>query len=112
MFHADKTVTIYRKAWDPDNAVDVYHGTVVDGVSFFSRVVSAVTTDGLTSSNEAVCRIPLELYTEELKTGDLICEGAHTVSPQSITEIQNPFTIVGITRNTSGREAHIKVVAK
>lgn len=112
MHHAEKTVTIYRKGWDADKAVDTYSGTVVRGVSFFSRVVSTVTTDGLTAANEAVCRIPIGAYSGELKNGDLICEGSQNVAPQNITEIQNPFTIVGVTMNTTGKEPHIKVVAK
>lgn len=112
MRHADKTVTVYRKEWDADKAVDVYHGLVIPGVSIFCRVATAVTTDGLTASNEVVCRIPAPLYSKELRNGDLICEGAHKTSPQSVADIPNPFVIVGITKNTSGKEPHIKVVAK
>ena len=112
MLHANKTVTVYVKTWDADKAVDVYHGLVIKGVSFFARDVSNPGTDGMTASNEAVCRIPVSLYKKELKPGDLICEGAHTVAPKSVDEIISPFTIVSVTKNTIGMGQHIKVVAK
>lgn len=112
MFHADKTVTVYVKTWDADKAVDVYHGLVLKGVSFFARKVSIAGTDGLTDSNEAVCRIPVAMYKQELKPGDLICEGVHAVAPNSVDEIHSPFTIVSVTKNTGGKGPHIKVVAK
>ena len=41
MRNANKTVTVYHKEWDEENAVDVYRGTVLSGVFFFSRIATA-----------------------------------------------------------------------
>ena len=118
MHHADKTVTVYRKEWDEENAVDVYRGTVLSGVSFFSRISTAVSPDGLTAACEGVLRIPLAAYPNVLvlKNGDLVCEGSLTKNPESVAQLDNlcpyVFTVVGITRNTSGRAPHVKVVCK
>lgn len=58
MHHADKTVTVYHKTWDQEQGVDVYKGAVLKEVSFFVRINTAVSTDGLTAASEAVLRIP------------------------------------------------------
>lgn len=118
MHHADKTVTVYHKKWDEDKGIDSYHGTVLDGISFFSRIATAVSTDGLTAACEATLRIPVEICPErlEIKNGDLVCEGSLTEKPANRAEIETlcpyAFTVVGITRNTSGRAPHVKVVCK
>ena len=118
MRHADKTVTVYQKQWDADRGVDAYQGTVVSGVSFFSKIATTVSTDGLKAACEATLRIPLVVLPSglSLKNGDLVCEGALQTNPAGRLEIDNissqVFTIVGITRNTSGREPHVKVVCK
>ena len=118
MHHADKTVTVYHKEWDPDAGVDVYVGTVIPNVSFFSRINTAVSKEGLQTASEGVLRIPLENLPEDLvlKNGDLLCEGeleTEGMQPSELDELcPYVFTVVGITRNTSGRGAHVKVVCK
>ena len=118
MYHAEKTVTVYRKEWDAEKGVDRYRGTVLENVSFFSRIATNVSTDGLNAACEGTLRIPMESYPEglELRNGDLVCEGSLTEKPASRAEIDGlcpyVFTIVGITRNTSGRAPHVKVVCK
>lgn len=118
MHHADKTVTVYHKEWDEDNAVDAYRGTVLSGVSFFSRIATAVGTEGLTAACEGTLRIPMEAAPDGLvlKNGDLVCEGALQTDGMCPGDLDDlcpyVFTVVGVTRNTSGREPHIKVVCK
>ena len=118
MRNADKAVTVYHKEWDEEDAVDVYRGTVLSGVSLFSRTSTAVTTDGLTAACEAVLRIPLDTCPcdFELRNGDLVCEGALQTDGLRPSELDSlcpyVFTVVGISRNVSGREPHIKVVCK
>jgi hypothetical protein len=118
MRHADKTVTVYRKTWDPETGLDVYRGTVIENVAFFSRISTAVSTDGLTAACEGVLRIPMEVYPEgmELHNGDLVGQGSLAADPRDRAEIDSlcpyVFTIVGVTRNTSGEGAHVKVVCK
>lgn len=118
MHHADKTVTVYHKTWDPDAGVDIYEGTVIPDVSFFSRTSTTVSTDGLQAACEGILRVPLENWPEdlELKNGDLLCEGeleTEGMRPSDLDELcPYVFTVIGITRNTSGRGAHVKVVCK
>lgn len=117
MHNARKTVTVYHKSWDADKGVDIYEGTIVKGVSFFSRVCTTVTTDGLTAASEAVLRIPEEVMPGDLnlKNGDLVCEGelaTEGMTPGTLMDITTVFTVVGITRNFSVFGSHIKVVCK
>jgi hypothetical protein len=118
MRHANKTVTVYHKIWDPEKGMDVYKGTVLKGVSFFSKVATAVTTDGLTAASEAVLRIPEEVVPEDLtlENGDLVCEGelqTEGMRPGDLKPLcPYVYTVVGITRNLSVFGSHIKVVCK
>ena len=118
MRNANKTVTVYHKEWDEENAVDVYRGTVLNSVSFFSRISTAVSTDGLAAACEGILRIPMKVYPDDLalENGDLVCEGVLQTEVARLSELDGlchyVFTIVGITRNTSGREPHVKVVCK
>lgn len=118
MHHAERTVTIYHREWDAKSGADVYLGTVLAGVSFFSKTATAVSTDGLTAACEGVLRIPLKTYPDSLviKNGDLVCEGAvqkvMKMPSELVGECPYVFTIVGITRNDVGRVPHIKVVCK
>ena len=118
MKHADKTVTIFRKSWDADAGVDIYEGTVIPNVSFFSRISTAVSTDGLVAACEGILRIPMEAYPQGLglKNGDLVCEGKLKTEGMQLSNLDSlcpyVFTIVGITVNGSGQGAHVKVVCK
>lgn len=118
MHHADKTVTVYHKEWDEENAVDIYRGTVLNDVSFFSRISTTVSTDGLVAACEGTLRIPMEACPDglELKNGDLVCEGKLKAEVARLSDLDSlcpyVFTIIGITQNTGGREPHIKVVCK
>ena len=118
MHNARKTATVYHKEWDPDNGIDVYRGTVLKNVSFFSRVCTTVTTDGLTAASEGILRIPEEVVPENLTlvNGDLVCEGvlpADGMRPDALSKLcPYVFTVVGITRNFSVFGSHIKVVCK
>ena len=118
MRHANKAVTVYHKSWDKENAVDVYHGTVIRGVSFFSRVSTAVSTEGLSAACEGILRIPEEVLRSDLtlENGDLVCEGAlqtEGLRPGDLDKLcPYVFTVVGITRNYSVFGSHVKVVCK
>ena len=117
MRNAHKTVTVYHKGWDPQNGADTYKGTVLKGVSFFCRVCTTVTTEGLTAASEAVLRIPEEVMPDDLtlKNGDLVCEGdlpTEGMQPGALSDITTVYVVVGITRNFSVLGSHIKVVCR
>lgn len=118
MRHADKTVTVYRKLWDKEKGADMYHGVVLAGVSFFSRISTAVATEGLTAACEGMIRIPMSVCSNgfTIQNGDLVCEGALQTEGLRPAELNDlcpyVFTVVGATRNTSGKEPHIKLVCK
>lgn len=118
MHNARKTVTVYHKEWDTDKGIDVYRGTVLKNVSFFSKVCTTVTTDGLTAASEGILRIPEEVVPDNLTlvNGDLVCEGAlqtEGMQPGALKDLcPYVYTVVGITRNFSVFGSHIKVVCK
>lgn len=118
MRHANKTVTVYHKSWNPEKGVDIYKGTVLKGVSFFSKVATSVTTEGLTAASEAVLRIPEEIIPVDfaLVNGDLVCEGelqTEGMRPGVLNDLcPYVYTAVGVTQNFSVFGSHIKAVCK
>jgi hypothetical protein len=118
MHHADKTVTVYSKKWDEEKGVDSYRGTVLNGVSFFPRIATAVSTDGLTAACEAALRVPLDIWSDDLDitNSDLAGEEALLQAPANRAELDKlcpyVFTVEGVTRNLCGKGAHVKVVCK
>lgn len=118
MRHTEKTVTVYCKRWDGEKGADVYRRMVLAGVSFFSRISTTVSTDGLAAACEGTLRIPMVSYPDDLalKNGDLLCEGALETDVELVSELDKlcpyVFTVVGVTHNTAGRCPHVKVVCK
>ena len=118
MHHTEKTVTIYHREWNAEKGADEYRRTVLAGVSFFSKIATVVSTDGLTASCEGILRIPMKTYLDgvAIQNGDLVCEGDVQkdikMPSQLVNKCPQVFTVIGITRNDTGREPHIKVVCK
>lgn len=118
MHHADKVVTLYRKGWDADMGLDTYAGTVIPNVSFFTRIATAVSDEGMAAACEGIMRIPVAVLPggKEPKNGDLVCAGRLPVAGQTPDTLDDlcpyVFTVVGVTLNTGGREPHVKVVCK
>ena len=118
MKNADKTVTVYHKMWDRWKGVDIYTGTVLEGVSFHASIKTNVSTDGLTHACEATLRIPAGTEPEDfqISTGDLVCEGNLPISGVGPGEIATlcpyVYTAIGVTRNNSVCAPHVKVVCK
>ena len=118
MRNANKTVTVYRKVWDEETAADIYPGTVLKNVSFFSRISTAVKTDGTEAECEGILRIPLNFAncSIQLRNGDFVCEGALPTTGQRPGTLSDlcpyVFTVVSVTRNDTGKAPHMKVVLK
>lgn len=131
----DDTLTLYNRRHDPANDRDVYHRTVISGISWYSTVKSTVTERGLKSANLYTIRIPLDAdfngknwidpkgYTEAgdvsnlftLNEGDLIVKGKVsleiTVPAQIHQQFSEAFTVLSVTDNRRALNAkHWKVV--
>ena len=52
MKEANKTVTVFNAKMDPESGFDVYHPTIIKGVSVFLQVASEVTLSGLNAANK------------------------------------------------------------
>lgn len=128
------TVTVLNKKLDPEKGWYIYNPTVIRGVSWYSRIVSNVDSNGLHAANEFVIRIPLDAdfggkeyitpidYENEtiiagvftLANGDVIVKGEvdGSLTPAQLKEQNYEFcTILGVTDNRRAPNAkHFKVV--
>lgn len=119
----DAVITVFNAKHDPEKDCDVYHGTVLEGVSWYEQTVSNVTTDGLKAANRVIVRIPKSVLIDKyvnplyyakaddvtglctLQTGDVIVKGALYVSgmtpAQLHSEYKDVMTVLGVTDNTN-----------
>ena len=133
MKEANKTVTVFNAKMDPVSGFDVYHPTIIKGVSVFLQVASEVTLSGLNAANKITVRVPInanfsgkayvkpvefrqadpaEVFT--FKQGDVMVEAEET-EPMDPVQLKAKYgeviTILGVTDNRSRpREPHWKVV--
>lgn len=127
-------ITVFNARLNPDTGSDVYIGTVISGVSWFSENVSSVDSSGLKAANKFTIRIPAtanfgnKAYTAPLdyagavdvsglftlRNGDIVVHGAVTaldLRPAALHKNYEAFTILGVTDNRRARNApHWKVV--
>lgn len=116
-------ITVFNAKYDPVQDCDVYHGTVLTGVSWYEQAVSGVTTEGLKAANRVTVRIPVEVLSEKyvsplyyanaddvtglctLQTGDVIVKGALYASGMTPAQLHNEYkdvmTVLGVTDNTN-----------
>lgn len=130
----NETVTVFNRKLDTDKGWDVYNATVIQGVSWYSHIVSAVDSTGLHAANEFIVRIPIDAdssgktyvdpitYENEaiiagvftLANGDFIVKGAvdESLTPAQLKEQNLEYcTILGVTDNRRAPNApHFRVV--
>ena len=125
------TITVFNRRLDPDTGYEIYTPTVIRGVSWYSHVDSAVTSDGLKAANKITIRIPIDAdfdgksYVEPvnytggageftLRSGDYIIKGseAEPLTPaQARARYGEIATILGVTDNRRApRAKHWRVV--
>lgn len=130
----DETITVFNAKLDKETGYDCYHSTVIKGVSWFCKILSAV-DKGLKAANQFTIRIPEnadfdgKTYVEPLeyaeaddisglftlKNGDIIVHGAVTgdnLKPADLHRNYEAFTIMGVTndRRPYVRAPHWKVI--
>ena len=130
----NETITVFNSQFDPVSDKDIYHGTVIQNVSWFREVLASVIQTGLKSADKFTIRIPVDAdfggktYVDPIsyatsdpgstftfKNGDIIVQGAVPVEGQTPKLLQKQYsgfvTILGVTDNRKmRREPHWKVV--
>lgn len=119
----DKTVSLFNKVFDPATRAPAWNKTLLVGVSWYARDVSAVTGDGLKIADQYTVRIPNDAgyvppgaYTGEgwtLQKGDYMALGDVEYTPtMQQTYGANCMTITSITDNRRARGKHFKVLGQ
>lgn len=130
----EDTITVINGKLDREAGMDVYHATVIAGVSWFFNTVTTVDSSGLKAANQVTIRIPEgadasgkhyatpeafaagepeQLFT--LRPGDLVVHGRveENLRPAELKERGYELaTILAVTDNRRGRAPHWKVTGK
>lgn len=130
----DETITVFNVRYDPDKDRDVYHGTVIYGVSWQRDCVSTVDGSGLKAADKVTVRIPetatihqkryispkayaksssiRDVFT--LNAGDIIVRGEAFLKdplPADLHRNYEAFTALSVSDNRRGQYGrHWKVV--
>ena len=117
MFLCEDTITVFNPVLDEDTGIDIWKGTVVSGVSWYSSMQSSVDSTGLKAANQFTIRIPEESgtdagYTEPkafigegftLTTGTIIVHGAAETDGMTPAKLKEQYaevvTVLGVTDN-------------
>lgn len=130
----NETITVFNARFDPATDRDVYHGTVIKGVSWFGRNEASTDKTGLNASDSVTVRVPVGAEVEGGKsyidyrqypyadpsktftfnTGDIVVHAAVSdVDPRPATLLKQyeAFTVLSATDNRRTVNApHWKVV--
>lgn len=127
-------ITVFNAQFDQEKDMDVYHGTIISGVSWFGDVSAVVDpATGLKAANNVRIRIPVDAEfsgkayvdpvayetsdpasTFTLKAGCIIVKGIMILSnpsPAALHRLPDAVTVLGVTDNRRARNApHWRVV--
>lgn len=135
------TITVFNARFDSQNDRDVYHATVISGVSWYDEIASTVDSSGLKAADKYIIRIPVnanfngKAYVDPvtyasassdpasvftLKSGDIIVKGAVTLNSgddprpsELLKAYAEATTVLGVTDNRRApRAPHWKIVGK
>lgn len=118
------TVSLFNRVLDPATRTHVFRKTLLEGVSWYGRDISAVTNDGLKTARQYTVRIPFDdgyvppkEYAGEgwtLQTGDFMAKGDVEYTPAMQQAYGGScMTITGVTDNRRApRGKHFKVVGE
>lgn len=133
------TITVFNARYDSGNDRDVYHATVITGVSWYDEIASAVDSSGLKAADKYTIRIPTDAdfsgktyvdpitYAQAgsdtatvftLKSGDIIVKGVvdavENMRPADLQKRYAEFaTVLAVTDNRRAPNApHWKVVGR
>ena len=132
----NETITVFNCQLDTQADLDVYHGTVIRGVSIYCEIASTVDNTGLKAADKYTIRVPADanfsgksyvdpvIYqksdpasTFTLKSGDIIVKGEVDIENPKPKDLQQRYadliTVLGVTDNRRAPNApHWKVVGK
>ncbi len=132
----NETITVFNAHLDRVTRNDVFHGTVIRNVSWYSDVISNVGPSGLQAANRYTIRIPTDAdfggktyvdpltyaKTEDVEglftlgNGDVIVRGEvviPTALPADLHKQNEAFTVLSVTDDRRALHApHWKVVGK
>jgi len=116
MLACTETITVVQYVYDKETDTDAYTCTVIEGVSWFGKLVAAVENKGLTGAAKITVRIPEERIPPgvTLKRGDYVARGAiKSVERQADLEGMEHFTVlsVGDNRRSKGKALRHWVVS-
>lgn len=108
MLGCTETITIVQYGYDPKTDMEAYSCTVIEGVSWFGKLVAAVEDKGLTGATKVTVRIPESVMPDiTIKNGDYIVRGVvESVEKQADLSDREYFMVLSVGDNRRGRLRH------
>lgn len=108
MLACTEMITVVQYGYDPKTDMDAYTCTIIEGVSWFGKLVAAVEDKGLTGATKVTVRIPEGNMPDiVIKRGDYIVRGVvESVEKQADFSGREYFTVLSVGDNRRGRLRH------
>lgn len=108
MLVCTETITHIHLRYDKDADMDVYVCTVISGVSWHGKLVTAVESKGLTGATKVTVRIPENVMPDiTIKNGDYIVRGVvDGITKQADLSGREYFTVLSVGDNRRGNLRH------
>lgn len=108
MLACTETITILQLRYDSDTDKDVYKSWIVNGVSWFSKLVVELDGKGLAGKSEFKVRIPASIaLLTMIQPGDIMVRGnAGIVQKAADFKDMEHFTVLSVGDNRRGGVPH------
>lgn len=111
MLACTETITIVQYVYDKETDMDAYTCTVIEGASWFGKLVAAVENKGLTGAAKITVRIPEDRMPAgvTIKRGDYVVRRAvKSVEGQEDLEGLEHFTVLSVGDNRRSKRKDLR----
>lgn len=111
MLACTETITVVQYVYDKETDTDAYICILIEGVSWFGKLVAAVENKGLTGAAKITVRIPAERMPSgvTIKRGDCVVRGTvKSVERQADLEGMEHFTVLSVGDNRRSKRKDLR----
>lgn len=110
MLECNETITLVQQDYDRETDRDVYSCTVIEGVSWFGKLVASMENKGLTGAAQVTVRITEDNMPDVvIKRGDYIVRGIVSgIEKQADLKGLEYFTVLSVGDNRRGKRKDLR----
>lgn len=110
MLVCTETITLVQRKYDKETDTDTYSCTIIEGVSWFGKLVAAASEKGLVGETKVTVRIPeANMPDVVIQRGDFIVHGVvETIVKQADLEGLEYFSVLSVGDNRRSQRKDLR----